>query len=159
MKKQTKKTLVIVLIVLTGLVFTFAKMQRISPLSWEMHKEINQAMFSNEAINGYDAVSYFTEKKAVLGDKAFSYNWKNADWHFTTEKNKALFVKNPEKYAPQYGGYCALAVSKGFTANADPNSIKIIDGKLYLFADEGVKEDWMNNYEENIIKGKENWKW
>ena len=156
MKKRTKIILISLLVIIT-LVFTFAKVERVSPLSWG-HEEVNQPMFSKQAINGYDAVAYFTVNKAVLGNNAYSYKWKNADWNFSSEENKNLFIENPEKYAPQYGGYCAFAVSKGFTANTDPNSFEIIDGKLYLFADEGVKSDWKENQTENLQKCNANWK-
>lgn len=156
MKKRTKIILV-ALIAIIALVFIFAKVNRISPLSWG-HKEVNQPMFSNEAINGYDAVAYFTENKAVVGNKTFSFNWKNADWTFSSEENKKLFIQNPEKYTPQFGGYCSFAVSKGFTANSDPNSFEIIEGKLYFFDGEGVKVGWKENLKENLQKCEANWK-
>ncbi len=156
MKKRTKIILISLLAIIT-MVFTFAKVKRVSPLSWG-HKEVNQSMFSNEAINGYDAVAYFTENKAVLGDEAYSYNWKNADWNFSSEENKKLFIENSEKYTPQFGGYCSFAVSKGFTANTNPNSFEFIEGKLYLFADEGMKSNWKKNQKENLQKCETDWK-
>jgi YHS domain-containing protein len=137
--------------------YAVAKVKRVSPLSWG-HKEVNQAMFSNEAINGYDAVSYHTESKAVIGETAYSYQWRNGNWLFSSEENQKLFKENPEKYSPQYGGYCAFAVSKGFTANSNPNAFEIIDGKLYLFADEGMKSNWKENQKENLLKCEENWR-
>ncbi|MDO5979349.1 YHS domain-containing (seleno)protein [Flavivirga spongiicola] len=156
MKKRTKIILVLFVVIIT-LVFTVAKVKRISPLSWG-DKGVNKPMFSNQAINGYDAVTYFIENKAVLGNETYSYNWKNADWNFSSEENKNLFIGNPGKYAPQYGGYCAFAVSKGFTANTNPNSFEVIDGKLYLFDGEGVKADWKENLKENLQKCETNWK-
>lgn len=156
MKKRTK-IILITLVVILAVVFSFAKVKRVSPLSWG-HKEVNQPMFSSQAINGYDAVAYFTEDKAVLGNEAYSYNWKNADWYFSSEDNKQLFLENPEKYAPQYGGYCAFAVSKGFTANTDPGTFEMINGKLYLFDSEVVKTDWKENLKENLQKCEANWR-
>ena len=156
MKKRTK-IILISFIVILALVFTLAKVKRISPLSWG-HKEVNQPMFSNQAINAYDPVAYFTKNKAVTGNEAYSYQWKNAVWDFSSEKNKTLFIENPEKYTPQFGGYCSFAVSKGFTANTDPNSFEIIDGKLYLFADEEMKSNWKENQKENLQKCETNWK-
>ncbi len=156
MKRRTRIVL-IALVALIVLVFTFAKVKRVSPLAWG-HKEVNQPMFSNEAINGYDAVAYFTENKAILGDEAHSYNWKNTDWRFSSQENKKLFAENPEKYAPQFGGYCAFAVSKGFTANSNPDIFESIDGKLYLFDNEEVRVDWKENLEDNLKKCEENWK-
>jgi YHS domain-containing protein len=115
-------------------------------------------MFSNEAINGYDPVSYFTENQPLLGNEAYKYEWKGADWYFSSGANKNLFIGNPEKYTPEYGGYCTFAVSKGFTANTNPNSFEIVSDKLYLFADEEVKKDWKTNLEENLSKCEANWK-
>ncbi|WP_431125456.1 YHS domain-containing (seleno)protein [Flagellimonas flava] len=155
MKKGVKITLISVVILL-GLIFTFAKVKRVTPLSWG-HKQVNQPMFSNEAINGYDPVAYFKENKAVPGNEAITYQWNHADWSFSSEENKALFAENPEKYAPQYGGFCAFAVSKGFTANSNPNTYEILDGKLYLFDSEDIKADWKANSEESLRKGDTNW--
>lgn len=156
MKKRTK-IILITLLAIIGLIFTFAKVKRVSPLSWG-HKEVNQPMFSSQAINGYDAVSYFTENKAILGNETYSYNWKNAHWNFSTQENKKLFSENPEKYTPEFGGYCAFAVSKGFTANTDPNSFEIINEKLYLFDGESVKTDWNTNLKDNLQKCQTNWR-
>lgn len=155
MRKRTKGIL-LTLVIILALVFTFAKAKRIAPLSWG-HKEVNQPIFSNQAINDYDAVAYFKEGKAVRGDEAVTHHWKNADWSFSSEENKNLFIENPLKYAPQYGGYCAFAVSKGFTANTDPNSFEIIDGMLYLFNSEDVKKEWKSHLDENLKKGDGNW--
>ena len=84
------------------------------------------------AIGGYDAVAYFTDAKAVEGTKQHSFDWYGATWHFVSEANRAAFAKDPEKYAPQYGGYCAFGVSRGYAVKVDPTAWKIVDGKLYL---------------------------
>ena len=157
MKKKTLKRIGIALLVLIGLVFVFAKVKRITPLAWG-HKEVNKPMFSDEAINGYDPVSYFTAGKAVNGSKTFTQSWNNATWYFSSRENLELFKSNPERYAPQFGGFCAFAVSKGFTANTDPNAFKIINDKLYLCADKKVLEKWVAGGEENLKKSEENWK-
>ena len=154
--KRTVKIIGIVLLCLVAIVIVFAKVKRITPLSWG-HKEVNQPMFSSEAINGYDPVAYTTENKAVAGNEKISHTWNDADWYFSTEENKNLFAANPEKYVPQFGGYCAFAVSKGFTANIDPNAFEVINGKVYLFADEKVKSDWMGNQVENLKTAEANW--
>lgn len=156
MKKRIKIAL-IAFVILIVVVFTVAKVKRVSPLSWG-HNEVNHSMFSNEAINRYDVVAYFTVNEAALGNEAYSYNWKNADWFFSSEENKELFIVSPEKYTPQFGGYCAFAVSKGFTANTNPHSFEIIDDKLYFFADEGIKANWKKNQKENLQKCVTNWK-
>jgi YHS domain-containing protein len=78
-------------------------------------------LFSSVAVSGYDPVAYFTDGKPVEGKKEFSTRWMNVEWRFASAQNRDLFVVNPEKYAPQYGGYCAWAVSQNKTASADPD--------------------------------------
>ncbi len=157
MKKRTIKIIGIVVLILVGIIFTFAKIKRITPLSWN-HNSVNQPMFSNQAINGYDAVAYLTQNLAIQGKESFSHKWNDATWFFQNEENKKMFMENPTKYAPQYGGFCSFAVSKGFTANTNPNSFKIINSKTYLFADDDIKSEWLNNKEENLKIGNINWK-
>jgi YHS domain-containing protein len=156
MKKRGVKITGIVLVILVGLIVIFAKIKGVSPLSWG-HNEVHTEWFSSDAINGFDAVAYFTSNEAIEGNKKYSYHWKNATWNFSTSKNKELFLKYPEKYAPQYGGSCSFAVSQGFSANSDPNSYEIINGKLYLFSDQKVKLTWKEYQQDNILKCEANW--
>ena len=93
--------------------------------------EIYTGWLSSSAVGGYDPVAYFTEGKPVAGNSGITHQWKGATWRFASEKNRDLFKAEPAKYAPQYGGYCAWAVSQGYTAKGDPNHWKIVDGKLY----------------------------
>ena len=67
---------------------------------------------SNQAVRGYDPVAYFTEGKPVKGEQSLTYHWKDANWYFSSKENLDSFMKNPEKYAPQYGGYCAYGMSE-----------------------------------------------
>jgi len=111
----------------------------------------------NAALRGYDAVAYFTDNQAVEGHSEFQHQWQGATWQFASAANRDRFVSNPEQYAPQYGGYCAWAVGHGYTANGDPKAWTIIDGRLYLNYNEGVKKKWEANQSEYIQKGNENW--
>lgn len=157
MKKKIFKRIGIVLLVIIAIVFVFAKAKRITPLAWG-HKQVNRPLFSHEAINGYDAVAYFTKGQAVKGNKVFTHNWKDAEWYFSSNENLDLFKSNPEKYAPQFGGYCAFAVSKGFTANTDPDAFTIINDKLYLCANKKILKEWIDGGEESLKKSESNWK-
>jgi YHS domain-containing protein len=103
------------------------------------------------ALNGYDAVAYFTEGKAVEGSAEFAQAYLGAEWRFSNAANREAFAKAPEKFAPQFGGYCAWAVAHGYTANGDPTVWKVIDGKLYLNYNQKVKEKWEQD-ETNFIK-------
>jgi YHS domain-containing protein len=123
-----------------------------------MYKKVNQGVFSDEAINGYDPVAYFTQNKAVKGLRTFSTLWNGATWYFSSRDNLNLFIGDPEKYAPQFGGYCAYAVSKGFTANTDPNAFKVINDKLYLCAEPKILNEWLKGGQESLRKSEKNWK-
>ncbi len=84
------------------------------------------------AVEGYDTVAYFTAGEPAKGNPQFTHQWQGATWLFANQENLEAFKKDPEKYAPQYGGYCAYAVSKGSTAGISPKAWKVVDGKLYL---------------------------
>ncbi|MEO7991099.1 MAG: YHS domain-containing (seleno)protein [Chryseolinea sp.] len=97
---------------------------------------------SSGAIKGYDPVAYFTVGKPVKGDPKISFHWNNADWYFSSEANLKVFKSSPEKYAPQFGGYCAYGVSDNHKAPTNPDAWTIVDGKLYLNYNMEVKELW-----------------
>lgn len=109
------------------------------------------------AIKGYDPVSYFTENMPVKGEKDISYTWKGAEWHFSSTDNLDLFKADPEKYSPQYGGFCAYGVANGYKVKIEPDSWAIVDGKLYLNYDSGVQEEWNQDRGNYIKKADEQW--
>lgn len=109
------------------------------------------------AINGYDPVAYFTDKKPAAGREDITTAWKGATWRFATEENKAAFLAEPEKYAPQYGGYCAFAVAHGATASTVPEAFTITNGKLYLNFSTSVRETWSSDIPGNVKKADANW--
>ena len=109
------------------------------------------------AINGYDPVAYFTVGKPVEGSQKFSHQWRGAKWHFSSEANKAKFAAAPQKYSPQYGGYCAFAVSYGSTATTVPEAWTIVDNKLYLNNSLGVRSRWKTDIPGYIKKANANW--
>ncbi len=84
------------------------------------------------ALKGHDPVAYFTVGEPVKGRPEFEHRWQGAVWRFSSAGNRDLFAADPARYAPQYGGYCAYAVSKGHTADISPAAWRIVDGKLYL---------------------------
>lgn len=119
--------------------------------------EIYTSFFSDKAVSGYDVVAYFTEGKPVQGKSQLSTNYKGATWQFSSQQNLELFIANPEKYEPQYGGYCAYAVAKGDTASADPKQWSIIDGKLYLNYNEEINTTWKKDTKGYIESADRNW--
>ena len=86
------------------------------------------------AIDGYDTVAFFSNKKAMKGSASIAHDWSNAKWYFTSEANRAAFIAEPEKFAPQYGGYCALNVAYGqLSKKAVSGDFEVYKDKLYLF--------------------------
>ncbi len=119
--------------------------------------EIFTGSIKGVAINGYDPVAYFTEKKPVAGKADITYSWKGATWRFASAQNRDTFKANPEKYAPQYGGYCAYAVAKGSTAKTEPEAWSIVADKLYLNYSKGVQRTWEKDIPGYIKAADRNW--
>ncbi len=112
---------------------------------------VNTGRFSATAIDGYDPVAYFTEGAAVEGSDDHVYRWRDGNWHFASRANLDEFAANPEKYAPQYGGWCAYAMSdKGRTVRIDPEAWVIHDNKLYLNYSKKVQNVWLEDRDSNI---------
>ena len=119
---------------------------------------VNTGYFGGVAIMGYDTVAYFTDGKAVKGSEEFSYEWLGTPWHFASKEHQKMFMSEPAKYAPQYGGYCAGEVALGsVTVNIDPEAFKIIDGKLYLVYDQGNAAAFADNAADVVPKADANW--
>ena len=111
----------------------------------------------NVAIHGYDTVAYFTVGQATKGDANFEHVWEDARWHFASAANRDLFTANPGRYAPQFGGYCALGLSSGEHADADPEAWTIVEGKLYLKKSKKWRDVWRKAPKALIFNGEYNW--
>jgi len=109
------------------------------------------------AIQGYDTVAYFTEGQPMKGKPEFSYSWNDARWHFFNAAQRDLFVADPERYAPQFGGHCSMALSRGEVKTIDPEAWAIVNGKLYLSYSKPGIEKFRTNAAENIKKAEKNW--
>lgn len=109
------------------------------------------------ALEGYDPVAYFTQQKPVAGDPGITHAWGGATYRFASTANRDAFAKNPTRYAPQFGGYCAWAVSQGYTAPIDPAAWKVVDDKLYLNYSPSVQRQWEADQANLIRKGNANW--
>jgi YHS domain-containing protein len=112
---------------------------------------------SDQAIQGYDAVAYFKDAKPVKGKNEFTYKWKDGVWYFSSQENLNDFKANPEKYAPQFGGYCAYGVADGHKATTSPDAWTIVNGKLYLNYNKDVRELWKKDQDGYIKKANRNW--
>jgi YHS domain-containing protein len=127
--------------------------------SWSYAQELSGKSFStrNGAIDGYDPVSYFTDNKPVKGNKQFALKWNDATWYFASLEHQNLFKADPQKYAPQFGGFCAYGVSQGYKVKIDPQAWDILEGKLYLNYDLDVQKKWRKDRTGYIQKASTNW--
>lgn len=111
----------------------------------------------NGAIRGYDPVAYHLVQTPTKGDARFTSRYNGSTWYFANSTNQSLFEQDPKKYAPQYGGYCAYAMSKGYVVSSDPDAWTIVDEKLYLNYSLGVRKTWLKNVPAYIDKANANW--
>jgi hypothetical protein len=109
------------------------------------------------AIKGYDPVAYFTEGRPVEGSSEFEEVWNGARWRFATASHRDLFRADPDRYAPQYAGYCAFGVAQGLKLEIDPNSWTIVDGKLHLNYDRKTRDKWRKDQVANVEKADHVW--
>ncbi len=109
------------------------------------------------ALHGYDAVAYFTEGRPMRGLDKLVHIHEGAAYRFSSEAHLDAFKKNPGRYAPQYGGFCAFGVSVGKKFDGDPQLWKVEDGKLYLNLNEEIYETFLKDVDGNIRKAEGNW--
>jgi YHS domain-containing protein len=110
------------------------------------------------AVSGYDAVSYFQgEGQPMMGNAQFAVTWNGAQWHFANQANADAFKADPDAYAPQYGGHCAWAMSRGYLAPGDAAQFKVVSGKLYLNFNADVQKAWLGDIPGNIAKADPAW--
>ena len=109
------------------------------------------------ALSGYDPVAYFTEKKPVVGQEKFSAKHEDATYWFSSEAHRVLFVAEPSKYVPQYGGYCAYAASLGRKGFGNPLNFDVINNKLYINYNDGIQKRWSADSAGFIQKADAKW--
>lgn len=127
----------------------------VSPAAYAQTPEVYAT--KEGAIQGYDAVAYFTENKPVKGLKNFMFTYQQQDWYFSSAENLEKFKSSPATYTPQFGGYCAFGMSRGYKAKTDPQAWSIVDGKLYLNYNLDVRKIWNEKQEALIEKANQNW--
>ena len=109
------------------------------------------------ALRSYDPVAYFTEGKPVIGTATYTATHNGATYRFASQENLEVFKSNPDKYVPQYGGFCAFGVAVGAKFDGDPELWKIEDGKLYLNLNPDIQEQWAKDIPGQIAKADKNW--
>ncbi len=146
MIKDLIRSSVAALVVVTGLVSS----------AFSAGFDVN-ATITGLALRGVDPVSYFTSGAPKDGDIAITAVHNGATYRFVSEENRDLFQKNPAKYLPQYGGFCAFGAAMGVKVDGDPDLWKIVDGKLYLNLAPSIQERWSKDIDGFIVKADENW--
>ncbi len=141
------------LLYVIGAIIAFAPIvmffgMKLSPLAWGLLGPINES--NGLALQGYDPVAYFNEGRAIKGDTNKGLRWRDTIWYFSSDVNKLTFKTFPEKFIPQFGGYCATAVATGFTADINPEVWHIENDKLYLFFDAGSKNEFVANIDPSL---------
>lgn len=109
------------------------------------------------AIRGYDAVAYHTLAAPVLGKAEFTVEWRGAEWRFMSAVNRDAFAREPERYAPKYGGYCAFGTSRGYKVSTQPDQFTVVEGKLYLNYNAAVSMTWNGDRGHYIGQADANW--
>ena len=112
---------------------------------------------NNLAIQGYDPVAFFTENKPIKGRPEFKAAYEGAIYLFVSAENQKLFEKEPSKYRPAFGGFCAYGVSRNKLVEIDPEAFQIVDGHLLLQYSKGVRNDFNKDVQGNLAKAKQNW--
>lgn len=109
------------------------------------------------ALRGYDPVAYISQNKPVKGSPDHKAEYKGSTFHFASKANRDAFVAQPDKYAPQYGGFCAFGMSGGYKAAIDPAAFTIVDGKLYLNYNRDIQKKWSSDVPGHVAKADRNW--
>ncbi|MBV6658896.1 MAG: YHS domain-containing protein [Devosiaceae bacterium] len=109
------------------------------------------------AVGGYDAVAYHTEGSAIPGDASITLEHEGATWRFASTANRDAFVADPSRYAPEYGGHCAWAMAQGYLAQGDPEVWRIVDGRLFLNANQSINRRWLRDLDGFISEADANW--
>lgn len=117
----------------------------------------NDATPQHVAMGGYDPVAYFTEEDPVLGSELYEYHIHDRTWRFATAANRELFIQNPEKFMPQYGGHCAFGISLGKRFAGNPKAWTVVNGKLYLHLTRDIARIWTRDIPGNIGKADKRW--
>jgi len=143
-------------IIIVSLAAIIGYIMKIMPTSFGIHSIIYTS--KSIALDSYDVVNYYDKKKANKGDVTFNYKLDDVNWFFTSGQHMRLFKATPNKYIPQFGGYCVYTISKGYTHPPDLNSWHLEKGKLYFFSDEQTKKLALADWKNVLSNAQLNWK-
>jgi YHS domain-containing protein len=140
----------------TAAVFALTSLFVVAPAHADQ-APVHTAFLSNVAVGGYDPVAYFTDGRPVRGTTEHRITHQGYEYRFASAEHLAAFRANPARYLPQYGGYCAWAVSNGYTAAGNPQNWRIVDGKLYLNYNDEIQQRWDRDIPGHIRSANANW--
>ncbi len=109
------------------------------------------------ALEGYDAVSYFTEPAPLSGRPEFEYYWAGVPWYFATEANRDIFMRSPETYVPMFGGYATMSMARGYLSSGNPRIYAVLADRLFLFYSSGNREAFLLSPRDAYSKAQDNW--
>ncbi|MDZ4692051.1 YHS domain-containing (seleno)protein [Terricaulis sp.] len=135
----------------------FAAPVALAPVAHADTAPVHTGLLSRVAVGGYDPVAYFTDGRPVRGVERFRVTHQGYEYRFANAENLAAFRASPARYLPQYGGYCAWAVSQGYTAAGNPNNWRIVDGRLYLNYNAEIQTRWEGDIPGHIRRANTNW--
>jgi YHS domain-containing protein len=142
---------------IVALFAAFAAMGAFAAPAYADQAPVYTGLLSRVAVSGYDPVAYFTDGRPVRGSTQFRTIHEGFEYRFASAEHLAAFRADPARYLPQYGGYCAWAVSQGYTASADPTNWRIVDGKLYLNYNDEIQRRWETDIPGHIRAANANW--
>lgn len=144
-------------IVLKAVFLLIIGLTAILNLATAQSKPFNNVDANGVILDGYDAVAFFTDNKPVKGDAQFQYKYEDAIYYFASQEHLDLFKANPDKYKPQFGAWCAYAVSLGRIAPIDVNTFSIVDGRLFIQHNQRAVNGWNKDVPGNIVKADKYW--
>ncbi len=109
------------------------------------------------AVHGYDVVAYFTDGRPMRGTALYTHRWRDSEWRFASAAHRDAFAADPDRYAPQFGGFCAFGVAQGAQVDIDPTAWSIVDGRLYLNYNHSIQRQWMRDTAGLIRQANDNW--
>lgn len=141
---------------LAALAFALGVLSLAAP-AYADQRPVYTGLIGNVGVSGYDVVAYFADGRPARGTNQFRTVHQGVEYRFASAEHLATFRANPTRYLPQYGGYCAWAVSQGYTASADPTNWRIVDGRLYLNYNDEIQRRWEQDIPGHIRSANVNW--
>jgi YHS domain-containing protein len=155
MKQTSKQILTMLAFVLPFLGMVFAVIPAVKAQT--LNDTVVTDPLTGKAIYGWDAVSFFTEPQPLQGRGDFEFVWNNVAWQFANAANRDIFMRNPDIYAPQFGGHCAMGLSRGYISDADPRYFTVFKGRLFFFYSAGNREAFLRSPDNAAIKASMQW--